>query len=83
MKKIFKIIIFITVGFSLLITIIMIIFRNQQKKEILLFDPGVTSTEVFPSLSPLPVIIQYDSSTDLGKELESIDPKVLDSDFNE
>lgn len=79
MKK--KILIYITI--IIITTIIIIIFRNQQKKEILLFDPGVTSTEVFPSPSPLPIIIQYDSSTDLGKELESIDPKVLDSDFNE
>ena len=79
MKKVLFIIILIII---ILITIIMI-FRNQQKKEILLFDPGVTSTEVFPSPSPAPKVFKYDSSTDLEKELESIDPKVLDSDLNE
>lgn len=34
-----------------------------------------------PSPSIFPKEIKYDSSTDLKKELESINPQVLDSDF--
>lgn len=35
-----------------------------------------------PSYNP-PAEIKYDSSTDLKKELDSVDPKVLDEDFQE
>ncbi len=31
----------------------------------------------------IPKEIKYDSSTDLKKELDSVDPKVLDEDFQE
>lgn len=34
-----------------------------------------------PTAEPKPKTFQFDSSTDLEKELEKIDPKVLDSDF--
>lgn len=76
-KKI--LLIFITVGFSLLIIMIMMIIfsRKTSVKEV--------KTPVNPALevSPTPKTFQFDSSTDLGKELESVDPKVLDSDFDE
>ena len=39
-----------------------------------------TSESSIPSYNP-PREIKYDSSTDLKQELETVDPKVLDSDF--
>ncbi len=35
-----------------------------------------------PSPTPTPKTYNFDSSTDLKKELDSINPQVLDSDFN-
>lgn len=63
----------------ILIMVITLILKNKQKKETILFDPGVTSIEI--SSSPTPQTFKYDSSTDLEKELESINPEVLDADF--
>lgn len=63
--------------FIIIITVINIIFRNQNKS-VSLSNPSFT-----PSPTSQIETFKYDSSTDLEKELESIDPKVLDSDFNE
>lgn len=41
-----------------------------------------TSKPSTPLFNP-PQEIKYDSSTDLKKELDSVDPKVLDEDFQE
>ncbi len=49
------------------------IFRNQQKAVNNLVSSKVVIIESTPSPSPM----------DLEKELESVDPKVLDSDLNE
>lgn len=37
---------------------------------------------VIPSATPTPKTYKFDSTTDLKKELDSINPQVLDSDFN-
>ncbi len=43
---------------------------------------GAQQSSPLPIQSPkTPKVIKYDSSTDLQKELDSIDPQVLDSDF--
>ncbi len=43
---------------------------------------GAQQSSPLPVQSPnIPKVIKYDSSTDLQKELDSIDPQVLDSDF--
>ena len=54
-----------------------------------LVSPGAGKTDS-PSPTPMPTPannppkeIRYDSSTNLQKELEAIDPQVLDSDFEE
>lgn len=41
----------------------------------------VTSPVASPSPSPAPTVFKFDSSTDLKKELDNINPQVLDSDF--
>lgn len=41
----------------------------------------VTNPVASPSPSPTPTVFKFDSSTDLKKELDSINPQVLDSDF--
>lgn len=47
----------------------------------------VTAPQTFsvsPTTTPIPTPIQYrfDSSTDLKKELDSVDPIILDNDFD-
>lgn len=71
MKKIIMIVIIIII----FITVIKFISPNQE--EALPFIQP-TSTP-----SPTPKTFQYDSSTDLNKELDNVNPQVLDSDFNE
>lgn len=70
-----KKIIFIT---AILIIIFFVLFL--RKKTEILVNPAVTP---LPSatINP-PKEIKYDSSTDLKKELDSVDPQVLDEDFN-
>lgn len=49
-----------------------------------LISPGHTSGQsTLPSPSPTPKQFKFDSSTNLKQELESVDPKILDSDFEE
>lgn len=72
MKKII-IIIFIT-----FITVIIII--SSKKEEV---KENKTFINTVLEVTPTPQTFKYDSSTDLERELESVDPKVLDSDFNE
>ena len=69
MKKV----LFITIIIIIILITIITIFRNQQKAVNNLVSPEVVIIESTPSPSPM----------DLEKELESIDPKVLDSDLNE
>lgn len=45
---------------------------------------GAQQSSPLPVQSPnTPKVIKYDSSTDLQRELDSINPKVLDSDFQD
>lgn len=44
-------------------------------------SPSSSPIPSTPSFNP-PKQLQYDGSTDLKKELDSVDPQVLDSDFN-
>lgn len=68
----------VLVGVILIILFSIFLFRNKK-------EPMVS-----PAVAPLPSAeinqpkeIKYDGSTDLKKELESVNPQVLDSDFNE
>jgi len=63
------------------IIIITIIFSRQEKAEKNLVNPQVQTIEPTPAPSPSPKTFQFDASTDLEKELDSINPQVLDSDF--
>ena len=67
------------------IIIVIVIFTLQPRRlPASLINPGVetipTST---PTFTPTPTLQQFkfDSSTDLKQELESINPQILDSDF--
>lgn len=71
----------------LLLVILLTIVRYLTNGSGILVSPGVrkaTDQLVTPtpvSVNNPPKEIKYDSSTDLKKELDSIDPKVLDEDF--
>lgn len=68
-----RFIIFMT--FMIFITFIIFIFRSNTPS-----SPNPIPT---PTPGPRPKTFIFDSSTDLKKELESINPQVLDSDFEE
>lgn len=63
--------------FLIIIAIAIFIFVIFSKK-----DEVKTSTQI-SEVSPIPKTSQIDSFADLEQELESVDPKVLDSDFDE
>lgn len=69
------------------IILAIVIFFAQKKETNNLITPSVSShpnkiTEQLPSPTPnIPKTYQLDSSTDLKMELESINPQVLESDF--
>ncbi len=65
------------------ITFIIIIISKQEKAVNDLVNPKLQNVESTPTPSPTPKTFQFNSATDLEKELESIAPKVLDSDFDE
>ncbi len=70
---------------------IWIVSQGMRSKGKSLINPGVGKAveSVVSQSTPVPQVsaynapkeIKYDSTTDLKKELDSIDPKVLDSDF--
>lgn len=72
----------------LFVAILWTIVQYMANKSGLLVSPGVGTVAGQPTPSPTissynpPKAIKYDSSTDLKKELESIDPKIDESDFN-
>lgn len=61
-----------------LVVILVLVFSGRKS------SPMVTPTSS-PSFTPTPLpklkTFQFDENTDLEKELEKVDPKVLDSDF--
>lgn len=60
---------------TLLLVAVFIKLQSRGSKDILV-SPGVSPT-------PTPQTFPIDANTDLEKELESVTPKVLDSDFAE
>lgn len=62
-----------------------LIVTRDTKKDVSLVGSslGVTTPSIVPSISvtPTPKTFKFDSQTNLKKELEEIDPRVLDSDF--
>lgn len=70
---------------------IIVVFFVISKRDTSLISPipkqvgvsaGDRQSSPAPAQSPnTPKVIKYDSSTDLQKELESINPEILDSDF--
>lgn len=78
------------VAIALLLIIILLMFvKNLHSGDKALTSPtfwqktgqSVATPDSTSSYNP-PKEIKYDSSTDLKKELDSIDPKILDSDFD-
>lgn len=66
----------VTAGLILIAVVIILLIITPKKQSG--FLPSPTSTP-----APTPKTFKFDSSTDLKKELESISPQVLDSDFEE
>jgi hypothetical protein len=75
------------VAVILVVIILLTIVNNMNNKNGGLVSPFLgkaASKTVLPSQTPSynpPKEIKYDSSTDLKKELESVNPQVLDEDF--
>ncbi len=80
----------ITAGLILLLVVVsLMIFKFAAKKNPSLADPRAkniadqsTAQLSTPPYNP-PKEIEYDSSTDLKKELDSVDPAVSESDFKD
>lgn len=76
------------IGVILVAVFVAISLLPHRKWEASLVSPfsGIMQTWSKPSptpiLSPTPKTFQFDSSTDLKQELDSINPQVLDEDFN-
>lgn len=78
----------VTVGLILLLVVVSLaIFKYAAKKDPSLADPRAKSIvgqkaaqPTTPPYNP-PKEIKYDSSTDLKKELEAINPEISDNDF--
>lgn len=54
-----------------------IVVKNNTKKDTL-----DSPTMIISSPSPSPTGFKFDRATDLKKELDKIDPQILDSDFD-
>lgn len=80
--------ILLSVVIIILAVLTMMKFRTHQTETLTSpgFFPKTTETAPIsvpsPSSTPTPKNYNFDSSTDLRKELDSINPQVLDSDFN-
>ena len=66
----------------LLIIIMLTIVKNLTNGDKALISPSAATPDPTPAYNP-PKEIKFDNGTDLRKELETIDPQVLDSDFEE
>lgn len=75
-NKRLMIIITITIVVVMGIFLVRTPMRWEAKKGITSAKPTLT-----PTPSATPKTFQFDASTDLMKELESINPQILDSDF--
>lgn len=65
----------------LLILLALGLFMTKQENEPQLVQSSISQATSLPS--PTPQEIKYDSSTDLNKELETVNPQVLESDFTD
>ncbi|MBI2086365.1 hypothetical protein HYT74_03425 [Candidatus Daviesbacteria bacterium] len=64
-----------------LVVVVFIFVKSTANKNRSLTNPGLFTPLPSASSYNPPKEIKYDSSTDLKKELDSINPQVLDSDF--
>lgn len=73
----------LTIVIILFLVVVFFIFeKSTVNKNISLTNSGLsTSSPVASSSYNPPKEVKYDSSTDLKKELDSVNPQVLDSDF--
>lgn len=73
--------------FVIIILTIVNSLNNKSGKLISPFSEKTSTAQTVPppqaSSNNLPIEIKYDSATDLGQELENVNPQVLDSDFSE
>lgn len=74
----------------LLVVVSWMIVQYMANRDKSLVNPGIGRIGVESTLSPSlvpaynpPQEIKYDSSTDLKQELETVNPQVLDSDFEQ
>lgn len=73
--------------FLLILAILVILWGVKLTQKAPLKSPEVSVNKFSPSASPsvlvnhIPKSYTFDKSTDLKKELESINPQVLDTDF--
>lgn len=64
-----------------LVVVVFIFVKSTANKNKSLTNPGLSMPLPAASSYNPPKEIKYDSSTDLKKELETVNPQVLDSDF--
>lgn len=78
--------ILLIISLTLLTTIVVLFVITKKTSELVNPNLSKQSSPVPPSSTESfnpPKEIKYDSSTDLKQELKNIDPKVLDSDFED
>ena len=84
MKKLLILVFIISIS---LVLLKIFVLTPQGWKADLISPMGQTKEEIVsnptPSPSQLPKQFNFDRSTDLEKELDSVNPEVLDSDFDE
>jgi hypothetical protein len=78
MKKIIIVIILLIIGY-----ILFVIAQGGSPKELVSpkFNQIVTKSSPTPTPKPTPKTFQFDENTNLKMELEKINPKVEDTDF--
>lgn len=86
--------ILIIIAVLFLVVVLLAVIKYSSAGKGILISPGVRKIFGNPAITPAPIPtpippsyqppkeIQYNSGTDLNQELESIDPQVLDEDFN-
>ena len=78
MKKIIFVTLILIIGY-----VLFIMAQGGSPKELVNpnFSQMITKSTPTPTPKPTLKTFQFDSSTDLKSELEKVNPKVLDSDF--
>lgn len=57
------------------------IFSSQNPSKLVSSVTGSINQKPSPTPTPTPIIYNFNSSTDLKSELDSINPEILDTDF--